>query len=102
MPSGISLALIPNACVMGYGMEHYHLHDAALYNILNDLRETYALEGAEMPYTVEDYRREVARELLKRMSPHERLDGLSLEEVQAYLDERRRQADARRDQGQQD
>jgi hypothetical protein len=64
-----------------YGMEHYHLHDAALYNILNDLRETYALEGVEMPYTIEDYKREVARELLKKMSPRERREVLSPDEL---------------------
>jgi hypothetical protein len=103
-----------------YGTEHYHLHDTTLYNILNDLKETYALEGVEMPYTIEDYKREVARELLKEMSPRERLEGLSLrerleglsprdllqilppEEIQAYLDEVRRNTNAPGDQGQQD
>jgi hypothetical protein len=94
-----------------YGTEHYHLRNPVLYNMLNDLKETYALEGVEMPYTIEDYKREVARELLKKMSPREirevlspreLLEGLSLEEIQAYLDERRSKADAGRDQGQQD
>jgi hypothetical protein len=95
-----------------YGTEHYHLRNPALYNILNDLKETYALEGVEMPYTIEDYKREVARELLKKMSPREIrevwsprelleglspreiLEGLPPEEIQALLDELRRKAEA--------
>jgi hypothetical protein len=103
-----------------YGTEHYHLRNPALYNVLNDLKETYALEGVEMPYTIEDYQREVAQELLEKMSPRERLQGLSLrerlegfspreileglspEEIQTYLEERRRKADAQGDQGRQD
>ena len=68
-----------------YGMEHYQSRDAELYNILNDLRETYAMEGLEVPYTKEDYKREVARELFQKMPPSERrelLQGLPPNERQ--------------------
>jgi len=96
-----------------YGMEHYQARDAGLYNILNDLRQSYAMEGVEVPYTKEDYKREVARELflkappadrrewldqlpaeerLGRLSPDERLSGLSPEQIEAYLDKLHRQA----------
>jgi hypothetical protein len=86
-----------------FGMEHYEARDAELYNILNDLRETYAMEGWEMPYTKEDYKREVARELFQKMPPSERrelldqlpagerLSGLSAEQIESYLKELRRQ-----------
>ena len=62
---------------VAFGLEHYQMHDATLYNILNDLKRVYSLEGIEVPYTVDDYKREVARELLKSMSPKERLEGIS-------------------------
>ena len=104
-----------------YGMEHYQARDAGLYNILNDLRQSYAMEGVEMPYTKEDYKREVARELFLKappadrrdwldqlpaeerlgrlspderygLSPDERLSGLSPEQIEAYLDKLHRQA----------
>ncbi len=98
-----------------YGMEHYQARDAGLYNILNDLRQSYAMEGFEVPYTKEDYKREVARELffkappadrrdwldqlpaeerlgrlspderLSGLSPDERLSGLSPEQIEAYF-----------------
>ena len=71
-----------------YGMEHYQSRDAELYNILNDLRETYAMEGLEVPYTKEDYKREVARELFQKMRPSERrelLQGLPPSERRELL-----------------
>lgn len=71
-----------------YGIEHYQSRDAELYNILNDLRETYAMEGFEVPYTKEDYKREVARELFQKMPPSERrelLQGLPISELQESL-----------------
>jgi hypothetical protein len=78
-----------------YGMEHYQSRDAELYNILN-----------EVPYTKEDYKREVARELfqklplselrasLQALPPSRRrelLRGLPVEEIEAYLKELRSQ-----------
>lgn len=71
------------------------------------------MEGVEVPYTKEDYKREVARELFRkappadrrewldqlpaeerlgRLSPDERLSGLSPEQIEAYLDKLQRQA----------
>ena len=38
-----------------------------------------------MPYTMEDFHRDVARETLDRMTPEERLRGLSIEEIRAHL-----------------
>jgi hypothetical protein len=66
-----------------FGIEHYRARDAELYNILNDLRETYVVEGFEVVYTKEDYKREVARELLQKIPLEERRElirGLPSEE----------------------
>jgi len=38
-----------------------------------------------MPYTMEDYRRDTAREHLHLLSPEERLQGLRPEEIEAVL-----------------
>ena len=62
------------------------------------------MEGIEMPYTVEDFEREVREDIIKRvlrnerlggislrelflggLSPEERLEGLSPEQIEAYL-----------------
>jgi hypothetical protein len=72
-----------------YGMEHYQARDAGLYNILNDLRETYEMEGLEMPYTKEDYKREFAKELFRKISPNERYEVfllMSPDERREWLD----------------
>jgi hypothetical protein len=87
-----------------YGLQHYQMHDVALYNLLNELKRNYKLEGIEMAYTKEDYKREVRRELLANMSiqelfeyisprkiveeltTHERLEGMTRKEM-AYTKE---------------
>jgi hypothetical protein len=61
-----------DAELVRYGMEHYQARDGELYNVLNDLRETYSMEGLEVPYTKEDYKQEVARELFQKIPPNER------------------------------
>lgn len=42
-----------------------------------------------MPYTVEDFMRDVTLEHLKLLPPEERLRGLSNEEIEEYLRRRR-------------
>jgi hypothetical protein len=49
-------------------------------SILNKLFETYALEGLRMPYTIEDFRRDCARDWLPLLTPEERIKGLPPEE----------------------
>ena len=53
-----------------------------------------------MPYTVEDYKKDLKREILESSSPEERLNGLSPEDllrglsrtqIEAYLEKLRRQ-----------
>jgi hypothetical protein len=61
---------------------------------LNDLREYYGLEGMAMPYTVKQFERDVLEKVLRkltpeelraRLSPEQRLEGLSVEEIECYL-----------------
>src|SRR4051794_15955659 len=54
-------------------------------SLLNDLLEYYGLEGIAMPYTLEDYERDVAQKLLRKLTPEQRLEGLSPEQVLSLL-----------------
>ena len=91
-----------------YGAREYHWHMPDLSTVLSRLYNAYGLEGIPMPYTVEDYRRELleealdlatpdqlierlstrgipAEEWLKRLPAEERLKALSPEDIQAIL-----------------
>jgi hypothetical protein len=61
---------------------------------VNQLFGAYRREGLTMPYTMEDFRREVALEYLPELTPEERLGGLTpkgvlehvpAKEIKAYL-----------------
>jgi len=54
------------------GATHYHGHTEGTSGILNRLFERYQVEGITMPYTMEDFRRDVTREILEE-TPHEEL-----------------------------
>lgn len=79
--------------------------------IVSQLVKEYRLEGLNMPYTMEDFRKHVAREYLEEMTPKERqevlerlppeqrlaglpaeqlLKQLSAEQIEAYLRRLRR------------
>ncbi len=60
---------------------HYRQDASNLSLIINDLFENYQLEGLVMPYTMEDYQRDVARRYLDQLPPEERLKGLSIDEI---------------------
>jgi len=60
---------------------HYRQDASDLSSIINDLFENYQLEGLVMPYTMEDYQRDVARRYLDQMSMEERLKGLSIDDI---------------------
>jgi hypothetical protein len=62
--------------------------------ILNDLLDYYGLEGIAMPYTMEDFEREVEEKILRKLTPErllarlsaeQRLAGLSPEQLLAHL-----------------
>ncbi len=73
-----------------YGGEHYQWKQSDLNSLLNQLFESYHLEGIVMSYTVDDYVREYTKahlqylapeDVLSRFSPDQRLQGLSPDEV---------------------
>jgi hypothetical protein len=91
---------------------HYKAHSSDMSTVIYKLFENYRLEGVNMPYTMEDFRKDFVKEhlgvlspdevleryspdevlkryspdeVLKRYSPEDRLKGLSLEEIKAYL-----------------
>ena len=80
-----------------YGAEHYRMHSADATTIVNRLFKKYRREGLTMSYTMQDFRREVAREYLQQLtakerlevldqfSPEQRLAGLSVDQIKAYL-----------------
>jgi hypothetical protein len=63
-----------------YGAHHYRRHSHQTSTLLHQLFGGYQGEGIAMPYTMEDFRREFAREHLHQLTPEERLEGLSAEE----------------------
>lgn len=48
--------------------------------MLNQVLRWYQQEGMDMPYTMEDFKRDVKEQLLKELTPEERLKGLPPEE----------------------
>jgi hypothetical protein len=51
------------------GAEHYRLQSADTSTIVNELFAKYRLEGLTMPHTMEDFRRDVAREHVHELTP---------------------------------
>lgn len=97
---------------VGWGKEHYHWHMDDWSGIMQQLWEFYDLEGVEMPYTLEQWRRDFvldhlgdvpAEERVKGLPAEDRLEGLSAEEIEAYLNRirrrRRKQRQRRKSQG---
>jgi hypothetical protein len=87
--------------------QQFRRRKSELSTILNQLFENYQQEGIPMPYTVEDFMRDVtlehldllkaderlrgltSDERLRGLTSDERLKGLSPEEIEAYLRKRR-------------
>jgi len=63
-----------------YGKQHYRRHFSDTSTLLNRLLARYEEEGVTMPYTMDDFRREVRREVLEGMSPEEILASVPVEE----------------------
>jgi hypothetical protein len=54
-------------------------------SVLNYLLRFYGLEGMAMPYTMEEFKRDAAEELLNELTPEQRLKGLSPEQLLSVL-----------------
>ena len=63
-----------------FGLEYYRPH-GEISTALNQLFENYQIEGFNMPYTMEDLEREVARKHVKDLTVEERIEGLSADEL---------------------
>jgi hypothetical protein len=96
-----------------YAQQHHHWQDANTSSLINQLYQHYQLEEVFMPYTMADFRRdskrflinqvkdnldtvleELSPEIVKRLTPEQRLNGLSpeeflkrlpIDELEAYL-----------------
>ncbi|MDP1615194.1 MAG: hypothetical protein Q8L68_05295 [Methylococcales bacterium] len=74
--------------------EQYHVHQADMSTIVQQLFENYQLERIDMTYTVQDFQKDYVRdhlnllspdEVLKRYSPDERLKDLSPDDILSNL-----------------
>jgi hypothetical protein len=63
-----------------YGAEHYRQRSSETSTLLDRLFEQYRKEGIQMPYTMEDFRRDYVREHIEDLTAEERLRGLPPEE----------------------
>ena len=88
-----------------YGVEHYEQHSPDTSTLLNQLFQGYKREGLAMPYTMQDFRRDYAKEHLKDLTYEERLEGVPLEErlhgvppkeIEKYLQRRKKPGSPKR------
>ena len=70
---------------VAYGAAHYQPQVTDTSTILNQLFEKYQLEGLNMPYTMEDFRRDYVRDHLDLLTPEEILQRLPMQEVLQQL-----------------
>ena len=77
---------------IAYGAQHYEKRSEMTSTILNQLFAKYQLEGIDMPYTMEDFKHDVALEHLSSLTIDERLQNLPADEIvqRLSLDERLR------------
>ena len=86
-----------------FAASHYRKHTSEMSTIIYQLFETYKLEGINMPYTMEDFRKDFvinhlnilssddrlrglsSDDRLRGLSPDDRLRGLSVQEIKEYL-----------------
>jgi len=68
-----------------YGASHYHWRSKDLSTVRNQLFQSYDMEGLDMAYTVEDYKRElreeIKKEIMAQLTVEEALQALSHEEI---------------------
>lgn len=84
--------------LVGFGRSAYQQRSALTSMVLRQLFDRFRNEGFAMSYTMEDFKRDVAKkyfnelspaeqeELLQSLPPEQRLAGLSSEQIQQYLE----------------
>ena len=76
---------------VAFGCEQMRPRLADFTSVLNQLFEKYDQEGLKMPYSLEQFEREVKEEVLRKLTPEERLAGLDLRQqrqLREILDQR--------------
>jgi hypothetical protein len=68
-----------------YGTEHFRQRSADTSTFIAQLFEGYQREGINMPYTVEDFRREYAKEHFKDLTPAEQREALKSVSLEKLL-----------------
>jgi hypothetical protein len=68
-----------------FGAAHYKLRTDESSTLLSRLFAMYRKEGLDMPYTMEDFRRDYVREHLKDLTPEEILTVVSAEDLLGSL-----------------
>jgi hypothetical protein len=63
--------------LLAFARAHYRQHSPNTSSLIDHLLKQYQEEGIAMPYTMEDFQRDYAREHLKDLTPEERLEGLT-------------------------
>src|SRR5262249_24406546 len=66
--------------LLRYGQEHYRPHSPETSSLLYQLFKVYS-EEPNMPDKLKEFARQTIDELLKTLSPHERLKGLGGEQI---------------------
>ena len=67
-----------------YGIGHYRQRSSDTSTLVNELLQEYQREGIAMPYTMQDFRRDYAKEHFKDLTPEEQqeaIKGLTPEQV---------------------
>ena len=91
---------------IAYGAARYRSLATDTSTILNQLFENYQLEGLNMPYTMEDFRRDYRRdhiglltveEILQQVPVEEILQRIPAEKLKAYLAQLEHQPDQDKD-----
>ena len=63
-----------------FALNNYRWHMEDGSTVINQLLEKYSLEGIDMPYTMEQFRRDYIKAHITDLDPEERLKGLKAEE----------------------
>ena len=63
-----------------FAHDHYHWRAENYLDVFNQLLEKYALEGIEMPYTIEQFHRDYIKSHIDLLEPEEVLDKFKLED----------------------
>jgi len=64
-----------------YGASNYQWRMSDISAIINELFKKYRIEGIAMPYTIDDFKRDYAREYMDKLPLEDRIKGLKEEEL---------------------